>query len=64
MGSHLFFVRVGSLIVRAIGGKPLALIRNAYCYLGKASQIVIMHKNSHRLAWSRASRFESRSVAL
>jgi hypothetical protein len=42
-----------------IGSKPLASIGNAYCYLGKASQIVMMRINAYRLARFRGSRFES-----
>jgi hypothetical protein len=37
IGSPLLFVRVGSLIVRAIESKPLASINDAYFYLGRAS---------------------------
>jgi hypothetical protein len=33
--------------VRAIGSKPLASTGDAYCYLGKASQIVMMHQNAY-----------------
>jgi hypothetical protein len=58
----LLFVRVDSIIVHAIACKPLASIRNAYCYLGKASHIIIMRRNAHRLAWSRGTCFEGRSV--
>jgi hypothetical protein len=58
----LIFVCVSSLIMRAIGWKPLASIGNAYCYLDKASQITIVRINADRLAWFQGLRFESRSV--
>jgi hypothetical protein len=47
IGSPCWFVRVGTLIVRAIESKPLASIEDAYCYLGKASQIVMMCRNAY-----------------
>jgi hypothetical protein len=30
-GAPCFFIRIGSLMVRAIGSESLALIRNTYC---------------------------------
>jgi hypothetical protein len=36
--------------VRAIRSKPLASIGDAYCYLGKASQIIIICRNACCLA--------------
>jgi hypothetical protein len=56
LGSGL---RVGSLIVHAIGSKLLALIEDAYFYLHKALQIIIMRRNTCHLARSCGSRFES-----
>jgi hypothetical protein len=54
-----WFLRVSTLTVRAIGSKPLASIGNAYCYLGKDSQIIMMRRNAYRLTRLQGSRFES-----
>jgi hypothetical protein len=35
--------------VHAIESKPIASIGDAYCYLDKASQIVMMRRNAYRL---------------
>jgi hypothetical protein len=36
--------------VYVIESKPLASIGDAYCYLGKSSQIVMMRRNAYLLA--------------
>jgi hypothetical protein len=46
IGSHLLFVCVGSLTVCVIGSKPLASIRDDYCYFDNASQIIRMRRNA------------------
>jgi hypothetical protein len=45
--------------MHAIRSKPLASIRYANFYLGKASRIVMMRRNAYRLAWFWGSYFES-----
>jgi hypothetical protein len=44
------------LTVCAIESKSLASIGDAYYYLGKASQIVMMRRNAYRLTWFWRSR--------
>jgi hypothetical protein len=55
----LVFLHIGTLIVPGIRSKPLATIGDAYCYLGKVSQIVMMRRNTYRLVRFRESHFES-----
>jgi hypothetical protein len=45
-GSPLLFIHVVSQTMCVIESKPLAIIRNTYCYLGKALQIVIMYRDA------------------
>jgi hypothetical protein len=45
--------------VRTIESKSLASISDAYCYLGKALQIIMIHRNAYHLAQFQGSHFES-----
>jgi hypothetical protein len=44
--------------VCVIGSKPLVSINDAYFYLGKASWIIMMHRNAYRLIQFHGSHFE------
>jgi hypothetical protein len=56
---YMLVLSTGMLAVREIRSNPLTSIGNAYCYLGKASQIVMMCINAYRLVRFQGSRFES-----
>jgi hypothetical protein len=58
-----WFVHIGSLTVHTIECKPLASIGDTYCYLGKASQIIMMRRNTYCLVRFQGSHFEILSIA-